>query len=70
MTKIIIQESLDCFYPEDLVTVHTALSVGPQSYSVRFELYNMADGDREFTGIVNIDSDDLCTWTEINLIRN
>ena len=68
MSKIIIQESLDCLYPEDLVIVHSVLYVEKQTYNVRFELYNMADGDREFTGIVKVDIDGLCTWTEIKTI--
>ena len=60
-----IQESLDCLYPNDLVTIQRTKSHGPRTHTVNFQLYNMADGDRQFSGVVTVDTDEVCTWTEI-----
>lgn len=72
-TLDLLQESLDCLYPNDLVDSVTAYRreyrkphatgvVCEVWYDVRFTLYNMADGDRYFYGSARVDIDDGVQW--------
>lgn len=64
----LLQESLDCLYPNDLVEEVTAYrhELGSDVwYDVRFSLYNMADGERFYCASARIDTDDCVFWSGV-----